>query len=73
MLFRNGKSQAVRIPKSMEIDTSEVMISQDGDRLILAPVYPKSRLLDVLKNLEPAGADFPDIDATLLPLDEPKF
>jgi antitoxin VapB len=72
-LFRNGKSQAVRIPKAMEIAASEVLIYQEGNRLVLDPVFPKSRLLDVLKDLQPAGVDFPDVDATLPGLEDPEF
>jgi antitoxin VapB len=72
-LFRNGKSQAVRIPKAMEMAASEVLIYQDGSRLVLEPVFPKSRLLDVLKDLQPAGVDFPDVDAALPGLEDPEF
>ncbi len=37
-LFRNGQSQAVRIPKSMEfVDTDEVVIRRQGQSVILSP------------------------------------
>ncbi|WP_049722434.1 type II toxin-antitoxin system VapB family antitoxin [Gilvimarinus polysaccharolyticus] len=37
-LFRNGRSQAVRLPKDFEfLGVSEVEIIQDGDSLILRP------------------------------------
>lgn len=70
-LFRNGRNQAVRIPKEFEMDGERVRISKDGARLILEPVVMQSRLLTVLAELGPIDEDFPDIDAGLPPLDEP--
>ncbi len=70
-LFRNNKSQAVRIPADFELPGDRVMIYREGDRLIIEPVRRKS-LLDVLASLEPLGPEdqFPDIDDTLLPAKE---
>ena len=51
-LFKNGRSQAVRIPREWELPGSEVMIRKDGDRLILTPP-PKSTLIATLKRLKP--------------------
>ena len=34
-LFRNGRNQAVRIPRDFEIDGNEAIIRKDGKRLIL--------------------------------------
>lgn len=67
-LFRNNKSQAVRIPADFELPGDRVMIHREGDRLIIEPVRRKS-LLDVLVSLEPLGPEdqFPDIDDTLVP------
>jgi len=37
-LFKNGQSQAVRIPKAMEFQgVDEVAIVRDGDSLVLRP------------------------------------
>jgi antitoxin VapB len=67
-LFRNNKSQAVRIPADFELPGDRVMIHRDGDRLIIEPVRRKN-LLDVLASLEPLGPEdqFPEIDDALLP------
>lgn len=67
-LFRNNKSQAVRIPADFELPGDRVMIHKEGERLILEPVRPKN-LLEILAGLEPLGPEdqFPDIDDTLLP------
>ncbi|MBL8957107.1 MAG: AbrB/MazE/SpoVT family DNA-binding domain-containing protein [Myxococcaceae bacterium] len=37
-LFKNGRSQAVRIPKELELPGSEVTIRRVGNTLVLAPV-----------------------------------
>lgn len=67
-LFRNNKSQAVRIPADFELPGDRVLIHREGDRLILEPIR-KRNLLEVLADLEPLGPEdqFPDIDDTLLP------
>ncbi len=70
-LFRNGRNQAVRIPKEFEMEGDRVLISKDGARLILEPVAPP-RLLAVLAALGPIEDEFPDVDANLPPLDEPE-
>lgn len=67
-LFRNNKSQAVRIPADFEMPGDRVKIYRDGDRLILEPVRTKN-ILEVLAALPPLGPDdqFPEVDDTLLP------
>ncbi len=68
-LFRNNKSQAIRIPADFELPGDRVTIHRDGDRLIIEPIRRKN-LLEVLAALEPLGPEdaFPDVDATLKPL-----
>jgi antitoxin VapB len=68
-LFRNNKSQAVRIPADFELPGDRVAIHREGDRLILEPLGRKN-LLEVLAGLEPLGPEdqFPDMDVTLLPV-----
>lgn len=70
-LFRNNKSQAVRIPADFEIAGDRVNIYRDGDRLIIEPVRRKN-ILEVLGELDPLGPEdqFPDVDETLLPAKE---
>ncbi|AXY24217.1 MAG: antitoxin [Acetobacter aceti] len=67
-LFRNNKSQAVRIPVDFELPGERVLIHREGSRLIIEPV-PGKRLLAVLAELEPLPPEdaFPDVDSTLLP------
>ena len=37
-LFRNGRSQAVRLPKEFRFEGEEVSIRRQGDSVILEPV-----------------------------------
>ena len=37
-LFKNGRSQAVRLPKGFRFDGDEVEIRKEGDAVILEPV-----------------------------------
>lgn len=70
-LFRNNKSQAVRIPADFEMPGDRVKIYREGDRLIIEPVRRKN-LLEVLAGLDPLEPEeqFPDVDGTLLPARE---
>lgn len=68
-LFRNNRSQAVRIPADFELPGDRVLIHKDGERLIIEPA-PRRSLVAVLDELQPLDAvdAFPDVDATLIPL-----
>jgi antitoxin VapB len=59
-LFKNGRNQAVRIPREFELPGEDAIIRRDGNRLILEPAPPKS-LLAVLARLSPIDEDFPPI------------
>lgn len=61
-LFRNGRNQAVRIPREFELPGEEAIIRQEGDRLVIEPVKPKRSLREILATLEPIDDEFPDID-----------
>ena len=59
-LFKNGRNQAVRIPREFELPGEDAIIRKEGNRLIIEPTPPKS-LLALLANLEPLDEDFPPI------------
>ncbi len=59
-LFKNGRNQAVRIPREFELPGEDALIRKEGDRLIIEPTPPKS-LLAVLATLRPIDEDFPPI------------
>jgi len=68
-LFRNGRNQAVRIPREFELDTEEAVIYREDDRLVIEPVRRTGLLatLDTLRDLE---EEFPDVDSGLSALDD---
>jgi len=68
-LFRNGRNQALRIPREFELEGDEAIIRKEGDRLIVEPVR-KGRLLALLSTLDPIEEPFPDVDEDLPPLDD---
>jgi antitoxin VapB len=37
-LFKNGRSQAVRLPKAFSFEGTEVRISRQGEKVILEPI-----------------------------------
>ena len=59
-LFRNGRNQAVRIPREFELAGEEALLRKEGERLIIEPAPPRS-LLAVLATLEPLDEEFPPI------------
>ena len=59
-LFRNGRSQAVRIPREFELPGKDAVMRKEGERLIIEPA-PKKSLLALLATLKPLDEDFPEI------------
>ncbi len=59
-LFRNGRNQAVRIPREFEMEGTGVLMRKEGDRLILIPIR-KNHLLDLLASWKPLGESKPDV------------
>jgi antitoxin VapB len=60
-LFRNGRDQAVRIPREFELPGEDAVIRKEGQRLIIEPAEPRS-LLAYLAAQEPLDEDFPAIE-----------
>jgi antitoxin VapB len=65
-LFKNGRNQAVRIPRELELPGEDAIMRKEGNRLIIEAVPPRS-LLKLLATLEPIEEDFDPIDE--LPID----
>ncbi len=59
-LFRNGRNQAIRIPREFELPGSDALLFREGDRLVIEPLRKKS-LLEVVKSLEPTDEELPEI------------
>lgn len=59
-IFRNGRNQAVRIPREFELPGDAARMWRDGDRLVIEPMRRKN-LLALLATLEPLDEDLPEI------------
>ncbi|MGC0396979.1 antitoxin VapB [Bradyrhizobium diazoefficiens] len=69
-LFRNNRSQAIRIPAEFELPGERAVISREGDRLVIEPVRSSTGLLSLLASWSPLNEEFPDIeDAPVTPED----
>jgi antitoxin VapB len=65
-LFRNGRSQAVRIPRDFELPGNDAIMRQVDGKLVIeaAPEKSLKRLLALMDSWEPLPKDeqFPEID-----------
>jgi antitoxin VapB len=59
-IFKNGRNQAVRIPREFELPGEDAIMRKEGERLIIEPTSNKS-LLAVLAALETLDEDFPTV------------
>jgi antitoxin VapB len=69
-LFRNGRNQALRIPREFELPGDAAIVRKEGACLIVEPALPHS-LLAVLAQLQPLDEEFPPIDT--LPAEPVEF
>jgi antitoxin VapB len=60
-LFKNGRNQAVRIPREFELPGEDAIMRRDGDKLIIEP-SPARSLLALLAELDPIEESFPEFD-----------
>ena len=60
-LFRNGRNQAVRIPREFELAGTQALMRKDGDSLVITPIK-KSRLLDLLAAWQPLAEGLPEAE-----------
>ncbi len=61
-LFRNGRNQALRIPREFELEGNEAIIRKEGKRLIVEPVESTNRLIQILKRMKPIDEELPLIE-----------
>ena len=55
-LFRNGRNQALRIPRDLELPGRVATLRKEGPRLVVEPVAAPS-LLQLLATLKPLDED----------------
>jgi antitoxin VapB len=60
-LFKNGRNQAVRIPREFELPGSDAIMRKEGERLVIEPA-PRESLLALLATWEPLDEEFPTIE-----------
>lgn len=60
-LFKNGRSQAVRIPREFELPGTDAVMRKEGACLIIEPAPPTS-LLALLDSLEPIDEEIGEIE-----------
>lgn len=68
-LFRNGRNQALRIPRDLELPGNEAIIRKEGGHLVIEAVAPVS-LLALLAGWGPLEDEFPDVDENMPTLDD---
>lgn len=65
-IFKNGRSRAVRIPKELDIFGDEVVMREEGGRIVMEPSRKRDlrEVIDWLRTQPPLGPDeqFPQID-----------
>jgi antitoxin VapB len=59
-LFRNGRNQALRIPRDLEFPGNEVVLHKEDDRLIVEPVARRRTLAEILPGLSQLTEDLPE-------------
>ena len=59
-LFKNGRNQAVRIPREFDLPGNVAIMRKEDHKLIIEAV-PSRSLLAYLATLTPLDEDFPDI------------
>jgi len=59
-LFKNGRNQAVRIPREFELPGDDAIMRKEGNKLIIEAAAPRS-LLAVLATLGQLGEEFPPV------------
>ncbi|HVN28854.1 MAG TPA: antitoxin [Candidatus Binataceae bacterium] len=59
-VFKNGRSQAVRIPKEFRLNVDEVLIERKGRTLVLTPSEPRpwKSWKEYFATLDPIDDDF---------------
>ena len=68
-LVRNGRNQALRIPREFEFPGSDAVVRKEGDTLIVEPAR-RGSLLALLASWKSLREAFPNVDENLLPAEK---
>jgi len=69
-LFRNGRNQALRVPREFELPGHSALIYQDGGRLVIEPA---ATLAELFADWDDLDEPFPAIEDEPMPLREEIF
>lgn len=73
-LFRNGRNQAVRIPREFELPGEDAVMRKVGNQLIIETPKKKMTLSELLDTFDTIDEPFPEIeDIPAEALDESLF
>ena len=61
-LFRNGRNQAVRIPREFELPGEDAVMRKVGNQLIIETPKKKMTLSELLDTFETIDEPFPEFD-----------
>ncbi|MCL2849905.1 MAG: hypothetical protein FWE61_07675 [Micrococcales bacterium] len=71
-LFRNGRNQALRVPREFELPGETALMYQDGPRLVIEP-KPAETLADLFARWDDLDVPFPVVEDEPVPMDEEVF
>ena len=71
-LFRNGRNQAVRIPREFELPGEDAVMRREGDQLIIEPIRRNKDLLDLLAKWAAEAPLSEDERLPLVPREQPR-
>jgi antitoxin VapB len=57
-IFRDGRNQAVRIPRKFELPGTDAIMRKEGPRLVIEPT-PRKSLSEILRTLKPLEDELP--------------
>ncbi|HEY0302075.1 MAG TPA: hypothetical protein VGC36_12100 [Rhizomicrobium sp.] len=60
-LFRNGRNQAVRIPREFELPGEDAIMRKEGGKLIIEAIPAKKSIVELLDSWEQIEEEFPPI------------
>ena len=60
-LFRNGRNQAVRIPREFELPGKDAIMRKEGGKLIIESKPHKRSLIELLDSWEPIDEEIGEI------------
>jgi antitoxin VapB len=61
-IFRNGRNQAVRIPREFELPGTDAIMRKEGARLVIEPAERRTSLVEYLATATPVAEPLPEIE-----------